>query len=222
MSTYNKQGGRLAQLVRAPRLHRGGHRFESCTAHHELVRCLNQAAPEPGGRLSLSGEFWYNSTMKREYPKAPIAGVGVVVLKGDQVLLIRRGREPGQGRWGLAGGAVELGETVARAAEREVDEECGLEIEIRDVIEVIDRIISDDDGRIRYHYILIDLLAEYRRGEPIASSDASEVRWVSEKELDQLELSQATQRVIRKGLRMAATESQRQPPIYLQQTWGAD
>jgi 8-oxo-dGTP diphosphatase len=160
--------------------------------------------------------------MKREYPKAPIAGVGVVVLKEDQVLLIRRGQEPGQGRWGLPGGAVELGETVAQAAEREVDEECGLEIEIRDVIEVIDRIIPDDDGRIRYHYILIDLLAEYHRGEPIASSDASEVRWVSEKELDQLELSQATKRVIRKGLRMATTESQRQPPVYLQQTWGAD
>ena len=160
--------------------------------------------------------------MKREYPKAPIAGVGVVVLKGGQVLLIRRGREPGRGRWGLPGGAVELGETVAQAAEREVDEECRLEIEIRDVIEVIDRIIPDDDGRIRYHYILIDLLAEYRRGEPIASSDASEVRWVSEKELDQLELSQATQRVIRKGLRMAATESPRQPPVYLQRIWGAD
>jgi len=160
--------------------------------------------------------------MKREHPKAPIAGVGVVILKGDKVLLVRRGKEPGRGRWGLPGGAVELGETMAQAAEREVDEECGVEIEIRDVIEVIDRIISDGDGQIRYHYILIDLLAEHRRGDPIASSDAAEVRWVLEKELDQLKLSPATSRVIRKGLRMAATEPQRQPPIYLQQTWGAD
>ena len=160
--------------------------------------------------------------MKREYPKVPIAGVGVVVVKGDKVLLVRRGKEPSLGRWGLPGGAVELGETVAQAAEREVDEECRVEIEIKDVIEVIDRIIPDDDGQIRYHYILIDLLAEHRRGDPIASSDAAEVRWVLEKELDQLELSQATSRVIRKGLRMAVTEPQRQPPIYLQQTWGAD
>jgi mutator protein MutT len=160
--------------------------------------------------------------MKREYPKAPIAGVGVVVFKEDKVLLIRRGKEPGRGRWGLPGGAVELGETLAQAAEREVDEECGIEIEIRDVIEVIDRIIPADGGQIRYHYILIDLLAEHRRGDPIASSDASEVRWVLEKELDQLELSQATSRVIRNGLRMATTEAQGQPPIYLQQTWGAD
>jgi 8-oxo-dGTP diphosphatase len=167
------------------------------------------------------GECWYNSIMKREYPEAPIAGVGVVVLKGDKVLLVRRGKEPDRGRWGLPGGAVELGETVAQAAEREVDEECGIEIEIRDVIEVIDRIIPDDDGQIRYHYILIDLLAEHRRGDPIASSDAAEVRWVLEKELDQLELSPATRRVIRKGLRMAA-EPQRQPPIYLQQIWGAN
>jgi 8-oxo-dGTP diphosphatase len=208
-------------LVRAPRLHRGGHRFESCTAHHELVRCLNQAAPEPGERLSLLGEGWYDKTMKREYPQVPIAAVGVVVLKGDKVLLVRRGQEPGRGRWGLPGGAVELGETVAQAAEREVDEECGIEIQIRDVIEVIDRIIHDDDGQIRYHYILIDLLAGHRRGDPIASSDAMEVRWVVEEELDQLELSQATHRVIRKGLRMAA-EPQRQLPIYLQQNWGAD
>ena len=204
-------------MVRAPRLHRGGHRFESCTAHHDL----NQAAPEPGERLSLLGEGWYDETMKREYPQVPIAAVGVVVLKGDKVLLIRRGKEPGRGRWGLPGGAVELGETVAQTAEREVDEECGIEIQIRDVIEVIDRIIGDDDGQIRYHYILIDLLAGHRRGDPIASSDAMEVRWVVEKELDQLELSQATRRVIRKGLRMAA-EPQRQLPIYLQQNWGDD
>lgn len=166
-------------------------------------------------------ECWYNRTMKREYPKAPIAAVGVVVVKGDKVLLVRRGQEPGRGRWGLPGGAVELGETVAQAAEREVDEECGIEIEIRDVIEVIDRIIPDD-GRIRYHYILIDLLAEHRRGDPTASSDAAEVRWVSENELDQLELSQATCRVIRKGLHKAAAGPQRRPPIYLQQTWGPD
>ncbi len=205
-------------MVRAPRLHRGGHRFESCTAHHK---------PNPG-RSSESGFHFggnagiIDSTMKREYPEAPIAGVGVVVVKEDKVLLVRRGKEPGRGRWGLPGGAVELGETVAQAAEREVDEECGIEIEIRDVIEVIDRIIPDDDGQIRYHYILIDLLAEHRRGDPIASSDATEVRWVLEKELDQLELSPATSRVIRKGLQMAATESQGQPPIYLQQTWGAD
>jgi 8-oxo-dGTP diphosphatase len=158
--------------------------------------------------------------MKREYPKAPIAAVGVVVLKGDRVLLVRRGKEPGRGRWGLPGGAVELGETVAQAAEREVDEECGIEVQVRDVIEVIDRIIHDDDSQIRYHYILIDLLAEHRRGDPIASSDAMEVRWVVEKELDQWALSPATRRVIRKGLRMA--ESQRQLPIYLQQNWGAD
>lgn len=159
--------------------------------------------------------------MEREYPQAPIAAVGVVVVRGDEVLLVRRGQEPGRGRWGLPGGAVELGETVAQAAEREVDEECGIAIEIIDVIEVIDRIIPDDDGGIRYHYILIDLLTEYRRGDPIASSDASEVRWVLEKELDQLELSQATRRVICKGLHKAA-EPQRQPPIYLRQTWGAD
>jgi len=160
--------------------------------------------------------------MKREYPQAPIAGVGVVVVKGDKILLVRRGKEPGRGRWGLPGGAIELGETVAQAAEREVAEECGIEIEIRDVIEVIDRIIPDDDGQIRYHYVLIDLLAEHCRGYPIASSDAAEVSWALEKELDQLELSQATRRVIRKGLQMAARGPQREPSIYLQQTWRAD
>jgi 8-oxo-dGTP diphosphatase len=160
--------------------------------------------------------------MKREYPQAPIAGVGVVVVKGDKILLVRRGKEPSRGRWGLPGGAIELGETVAQAAEREVVEECGIEIEIRDVIEVIDRIIPDDDGQIRYHYILIDLLAEHCKGDPIASSDAAEASWALEKELDQLALSRATRRVIRKGLQMAARGPQREPSIYLQQIWRAD
>ena len=206
-------------MVRAPPLQGGGHRFESCTAHHDP----NQAAPEPPGeRLSLLGKRWYNKTMKREYPEAPITGVGVVVLKGDQVLLVRRGQEPGLGRWGLPGGAIELGETVAQAAEREVAEECGIEIEIRDVIEVIDRIIPDDGGQVKYHYILIDLLAEHRRGDPTASSDAAEACWISENELDQLGLYPETRRVICKGLQMAAAEPQRQPPIYLRQTWGTD
>lgn len=159
--------------------------------------------------------------MEREYPQAPIAAVGVVVVRGDQVLLVKRGQEPSRGRWSLPGGAVELGETVTQAAQREVREECGIEVEIGDVIEVIDRIIPDDDGRTRYHYILIDLLARHRSGDPTASSDAAAVRWVSEKELEQLELSQATRRVIRKGLQMAA-EPPRQPPVYLQQTWGAE
>ncbi len=88
--------------------------------------------------------------MKREYPEAPIAAVGVVVLKDADVLLIRRGKEPIRGWWSLPGGAVELGETVRQAAEREIREECNVEIEATEVIEVLDAITRDDEGRVHY------------------------------------------------------------------------
>jgi ADP-ribose pyrophosphatase YjhB (NUDIX family) len=135
--------------------------------------------------------------MAREYPQTPVVGVGVVVWRADQVLLIKRGRPPRQHEWSLPGGRQELGETVADAAQREVYEETGIVVEIRDVVAVVDLIDRDADGQVRFHYTLIDLLAEWRAGEPVAADDAAAIAWATLDQLDQYQLWHETERVIR-------------------------
>jgi 8-oxo-dGTP diphosphatase len=139
--------------------------------------------------------------MLREYPPAPLPSVGVIVCKEDKVLLVLRGQEPSQGKWSIPGGVVELGETVREAARREVREECGVEIDVGDVIDVIDSIVRDAKGKIRYHYTLIDLLATYVGGKLSVGSDIDDARWVSEEELTRFDLTKAALPVIRKALK---------------------
>jgi 8-oxo-dGTP diphosphatase len=116
--------------------------------------------------------------MSREYPDYPRVGVGAVVLDGDRVLLVQRGGAPLPGKWSVPGGLVELGETTAEAARREVAEECGLEIELVDLAGVLDRVVRDADGRVRYHWVLVDYLAVSRGGRLCAGDDAADARWV--------------------------------------------
>ena len=121
--------------------------------------------------------------MRREYPSAPLPSVGAVVFNGDKVLLIRRGQEPSRGKWSIPGGVMELGETVRETARREVMEECGVEIEAGDVIEVRDAIVPDKAGRIRFHYVLVDVIARYVSGELRVGSDVEDARWVSKEDI---------------------------------------
>ncbi len=138
--------------------------------------------------------------MHREYPEAPIVGVGAVVINNRQVLLVRRANEPNRGQWSIPGGTVELGETLAQAAAREVREECGVEIEPGDVLATFDLIRRDPSGRLQYHYVLIDLAARYVSGEPMAGTDALEVRWVEEAQFDQLDIIPRLLPVLRRAL----------------------
>lgn len=151
--------------------------------------------------------------MRREYPDAPIAGVGAVILRkvqetGLAVLLIRRGQEPLKGEWSLPGGAVELGETLEQAICREVLEETGLVVETVAVVEAFDRISRDEQGRVRYHYVLVDFLCRVvgeagSEPEVVCATDALEARWATEYQLDGL--TPLTIEVIRKAMRMART-----------------
>lgn len=141
--------------------------------------------------------------MNREYPEAPIVAVGVVVKRGHEVLLVQRLNEPSRGRWSLPGGVVELGETVREAARREVQEECGLQVEPGQVLAVVDNIVRDEAGRIRFHYVLIDLLAEYVGGELAAASDIGDARWVSEKELGELDVTEKARQLVQEVLSSA-------------------
>jgi ADP-ribose pyrophosphatase len=141
--------------------------------------------------------------MRREYPEAPVVGVGAVVVKDGRVLLVRRANEPSRGLWSIPGGTVELGETLAQAAAREVWEECQVEVEAGVLLSTFDLIQRDPQGRIRYHYVLLDLAARHLRGEPVAGTDALEVRWVAEDELANLDVVPRLLPVLLKALHAA-------------------
>lgn len=143
--------------------------------------------------------------MSREYPERPIAAVGAVVVGNGKVLLIRRGKPPRPGQWSLPGGGQELGESYIEAAIREVREETGLAIEVLGLIDVVDSITRDESGRIRFHYLLADVVARPVGGTLQAGGDASEARWFSPEEVFALPLWSETIRIIRKGFEIAAT-----------------
>ncbi len=140
--------------------------------------------------------------MKREYPYHPIIGVGAIIIKGEKVLLAKRGKEPDYGKWSIPGGAVKLGETLKEAVKREVCEEVSVVIRVGEVVEVLERIFHDPKGKVQYHYVLVDFLCEYLSGEERASSDALEARWIPISEIPRQCLPDKTKRVIQKAFEM--------------------
>jgi 8-oxo-dGTP diphosphatase len=141
--------------------------------------------------------------MAREYPAKPVLGVGAVVVRDGKALLIKRGHEPRKGEWSLPGGIVELGESLVDALRREMREETGLEISIGPHIETFDRIHHDTEGRVRFHFVIVDYLCVAADGEPIAGTDAEAVAWASADELDRYQVNAHAAAVIRKGLALA-------------------
>ena len=137
----------------------------------------------------------------REYPKRPLVGVGGVVVKGQQILLVRRAREPLRGQWSLPGGLVETGEALAAAVRREIAEETGLRVRVERIVEVLDRITRDSRKRVRFHYVLVDFLCRVQGGRLRAGSDVSEARWVRRDHLATYGLRAVTRRVIDKAFR---------------------
>jgi 8-oxo-dGTP diphosphatase len=119
----------------------------------------------------------------RRYPDRPIVGVLAVVMRGDRVLVVRRANPPMPGRWGFPGGVLELGETVAQGAMRELAEETGVEAEAGGPLTVIDTIDRDPEGRVRYHYTLVAVVGQWRSGEGVAGDDADEVAWLTRAEI---------------------------------------
>ncbi|BEQ15271.1 NUDIX hydrolase [Desulfoferula mesophila] len=144
--------------------------------------------------------------MGRHYPELPVVGVGAVVLSGDQVLLVQRGREPSKGIWSIPGGGVELGESLVQACAREVAEETSLDVEVGPVVEVIERILHDSQGRVEYHYVLVDFLCYALPLEPTAGDDAAAALWTGLEGLDGFKLTPDTHRVILKAARLAQGE----------------
>ena len=130
--------------------------------------------------------------MGAEYPDEPRLAVGGVVIKGDRVLLVRRGKPPAFGEWAIPGGSVELGETLKRAVEREIREETGIIVRAGEICHTIEAVKREDDGRVQFHYVIIDLLAEYLSGEPVPASDVTEAAWLTSWDLDDRPINATT------------------------------
>jgi 8-oxo-dGTP diphosphatase len=143
---------------------------------------------------------------RREYPEAPRVGVGAVVLREGRVLLVRRAGRPSWGKWSLPGGLVELGETTAEAVCREIAEECSCQIRLVGVCGVIDRIVRDAEGRVRYHYVLVDYLAYTDSDEIVAGSDAGEACWMPIDRVDELDVTEGLTDMIKRALKLAEEE----------------
>ncbi|MGA3134611.1 MAG: NUDIX hydrolase [Terracidiphilus sp.] len=149
--------------------------------------------------------------MQREFPEAPLVGVGAVVVDEGRVLLVRRGSEPLRGQWSLPGGLLELGESLTNGVVREVREETGLFVEPVELIELLDRIHREGE-RVRYHYVIADYLCRVAGGALKAASDADAARWVERAEWNShsaLRLDPVTVRIIEIGWQRAQAMERR-------------
>lgn len=133
----------------------------------------------------------------RRFPKHPLLGVSVAVRRGDKVLLIKRGRAPLLGLWSFPGGLVEVGETLAEAAAREVLEETGLTITVKEAIDKAEVIRRDEEGRVDRHYVLIVFAGRYRSGRIVAADDAADAGWFAPEEWAGLEMTTDTARILK-------------------------
>jgi 8-oxo-dGTP diphosphatase len=141
--------------------------------------------------------------MNRHYPERPYAGVGAIIFRGEEVLLVKRGNPPALNKWSVPGGLIELGESVESSVKREVLEEVGLDVKVIDLVALLDRIILDREDRIEYHYILLDFLCEITGGSMEAGTDAADCRFVALADLCRYDLTTGTEEVIRRAFEKA-------------------
>ena len=146
----------------------------------------------------------------RRYPERPIVGVLAIVMRGDRVLVVRRANPPMLGRWGFPGGVLELGETVAQGAMRELEEETGVKAEAAGPLTVIDTIDRDREDRVRYHYTLVAVIGHWQSGEGKAGDDADEVAWLTRAEI--VEQGLPTAPALLPLLDLARSRGQFEPP----------
>lgn len=139
----------------------------------------------------------------REYPARPIVGVGGVTIREGHALIMRRAYEPLKGQWSIPGGGLDVGEMIVEGVRREVEEETGIQVRVLEQIETFERILRDGEGRVQYHYVILDYLCEQVGGELRVGGDATDAAWVAENGLGSYALSESATRVILKAFAMA-------------------
>jgi 8-oxo-dGTP diphosphatase len=135
----------------------------------------------------------------RRYPQRPMIGVGALIIKGESILLVERGKQPLKGFWSIPGGLLEIGEHLADAVVREVQEETGLNVKPLHVVEIFERILRDTKGEPEYHYVLVDYLCKVTGGDLKAADDAAKVEWVKRKHLGDRKVTEGTLGVIERA-----------------------
>lgn len=133
-----------------------------------------------------------------DYPDLPRVAVGAIVFKDNQVLLVRRANPPSRDIWAIPGGRIQIGESLQQAAEREILEETGIRVRAGDPVFTFDYIDRDAAGKVRFHYVIVDMIADYLSGDPQPGDDAADARWVSAAELNTLKVSAMTIKLLRR------------------------
>lgn len=132
----------------------------------------------------------------RKYPTHPLVGVGIVAIKDSEILLVKRAFEPGAGKWSIPGGLVEVGEKLSEAGVRETEEETGIRVQVLELINAFDIIDLDDDGKVRYHYVLVDFLARPTGGDEKLSKEITDLKWVSYEVAKDMDLTKTARRAL--------------------------
>jgi 8-oxo-dGTP diphosphatase len=127
--------------------------------------------------------------LRREYPSQPVVGIGAIIVQDDRILLAKRGSEPGKGKWSVPGGLVELGEKVEKAVVREVKEETNLDVEVTRLVDAVNNIIKDSDGKLRFHFVILDFITKLNGGTLQSSSDVLDTKWVRIDEAEDYDLT---------------------------------
>jgi len=133
---------------------------------------------------------------KRTYPSSPLVGVGAVAIKDGKILLIKRAFDPGAGKWSIPGGLVEVGEKLSEACARETEEETGIKVEILELINVFDMIDRDQEGKTKYHYVLVDFLAKPVGGTERKSNEVTDIAWVDYQEAKRMDLTRTARKAL--------------------------
>ncbi len=138
--------------------------------------------------------------VKRFYPSQPVVGVGAIIICNGKILLEKRKGEPSKGKWSVPGGLVELGERAEDTVVREVKEETGLDVAHPELIDVVDNIVLDENGEVKYHFVIIDYFVQLKGGEMQAADDADELRWVSLNEAEKYDLTKTLRAFLKRNM----------------------
>lgn len=144
--------------------------------------------------------------MRREYHNFPILSAGGIIIIDDKVVIIKRKTEPDSGKWSIPGGAINVGEKIRDGLRREIFEETALKVKVGNLIDIAEKIFKDNEGKIIYHYVILDYICKYISGSMKASSDAEELMLVKMDDLDKFELVNGTMRVIEKTFDLVKQE----------------